>query len=98
MFFTDAKIQLADQIKYCNNNAFSVAISVPDRLGKLINEPDSLSLDSVAHLVLDVSHIDSKQRSLLDHKEASQAFFKTVLRHPKIQDKLKAERLKIVMF
>lgn len=58
-----ARWQLAEHEKYCREKAFSIAIGTPSRVHQLLNsDPPSLGLDSVSHLILDVSFLDGKKR------------------------------------
>jgi protein CMS1 len=48
--------------------------------------------------MLDVSFRDTKNRSLLDIPETRDELFKTVLGAPLVMERLKAEKLHIVLF
>jgi len=56
-----------------------------------------LSLTSTALLILDISHRDEKQRTMLTIPEARDALFKLVLNRLDILDRLKSGRMKILL-
>jgi protein CMS1 len=89
--------QLPEHITYCQKTAFSLAAGTPDRLVKLVTS-DALSLDSLQYLILDVTHLDAKQKSVLDQKEVRDVLLKDLLGHQTVKEKLKAGRMKIVFY
>ena len=89
--------QLAEHETYCSSTAFSVAIGTPDRIGKLITS-STLSLDSTTYLILDVSYLDKKLKSLLTQKEAAESLFKSVLGAEKVRTRMKEGKMKLVLF
>jgi protein CMS1 len=89
--------QLPEHITYCEKTAFSLAAGTPDRLVKLASA-GALSLDSLQHLILDVTHLDAKNKSVLDQKEVRDVLLRDLLGHPTIKAKLEADRMKLVFY
>lgn len=58
---------------------------------------DSLHLTHLSHLILDVSHLDSKKRSLVDLPEARADLFRLV-GSKAVMDRLREGKMKIVVF
>ena len=58
---------------------------------------DALHLTHLSHLILDVSHLDSKKRSLVDLPEARADLFK-LLGTKAVMDRLREGKMKIVVF
>lgn len=59
---------------------------------------DALGLTFLSHLILDASHLDSKQRSLLDMIECREDLYKHVLGDKKVMDRLKEGKMKIIIY
>jgi len=87
--------KLAEHCTYCEKTKFAIGAGTPDRILKLI-EADALKLDALTHLVLDTKK-DAKKRNLLDIPESRTAVFK-LLANGKVNDRLKAGSLKLVMY
>ncbi len=58
---------------------------------------EALHLTHLSHLILDVSHLDSKKRSLVDLLEARADLFKLLGSKP-IMDRLREGKMKLVVF
>ncbi|WVQ93666.1 hypothetical protein IAU59_000742 [Kwoniella sp. CBS 9459] len=69
--------KLADQIKYLEKTKVSIAVGTPARVGKLLNE-GAIKITSDTVLLLDVSHQDSKTRTILTLPEVRDELWKTV--------------------
>ncbi|KAH9895513.1 U3-containing 90S pre-ribosomal complex subunit-domain containing protein [Xylariomycetidae sp. FL2044] len=61
-------IKVEESKKYLRENRTGIAVGTPVRLNDLV-DMGALSLDNLARLVVDASHIDQKKRSMLDMKE-----------------------------
>lgn len=61
-------------------------------------DSDALHLTHLSHLIFDVTHLDSKNRSLLDMPEAFDDVFRHVLGNKGIMDRLRDGKMKIVMY
>ncbi|KAG8738735.1 hypothetical protein FRC10_006570 [Ceratobasidium sp. 414] len=59
---------------------------------------DALSVKALSHIVLDMSHLDSKQRSLLDIPETRVDTLKGVLGNERISERLANGKTKLVLF
>jgi protein CMS1 len=88
--------KLADHVSLCSKTPFNMAVATPDRLCKLI-EADALLISSTTHLLLDVSHRDAKKQTLLDIPDTRVALFKALLANPKVMERLREGRLKLVL-
>lgn len=68
-------MKVAEQVEYLKQTAVSVAIGTPDRLGKLLSAEDGLKLTNLEYIVLDMTHRDAKNRTLLDIPETRKEVF-----------------------
>lgn len=59
---------------------------------------DALGLTFLSHIFLDATHLDSKQRGLLDMPEAREDLFKLVLGDKKVMDRAREGKLKFVIY
>jgi protein CMS1 len=59
---------------------------------------DALGVTALSHVLLDVSHLDAKKRSLLDIPENRDEVFKYVLGAPKLLNAVKQGKVQIVLF
>lgn len=57
-----------------------------------------LNVSAVSHIILDVTHKDSKKRNLLEIPETRHETFETVLGNSKILKGIKEGRIQIVLF
>ncbi|KAK8861700.1 hypothetical protein IAR55_002523 [Kwoniella newhampshirensis] len=70
--------KLADQIKYLEKTKVSIAVGTPARVGKLLAE-GAIKITSNTVVLLDVSHKDSKTRTILTLPEVRDELWKSVL-------------------
>ncbi|GAA6051858.1 hypothetical protein JCM3770_005501 [Rhodotorula araucariae] len=89
--------KLSEHVEYMKKTHVGLAVGTPNRIEKLLNETDSLHLTHLSHLILDVSHLDSKKRSLVDLPEARADLFKLLGSKP-VMDRLREGKMKIVVF
>ncbi|KAJ3575993.1 hypothetical protein NP233_g722 [Leucocoprinus birnbaumii] len=59
---------------------------------------DALLVSQLTHIILDVSYIDTKKRSLLDIPETRDEVFKTVLGAPQVLKAIKEGQIQVVLF
>jgi protein CMS1 len=59
---------------------------------------DALAVTALSHVILDVSHLDAKKRSLLDIPENRDEVFKFVLGAPRLLNAIKQGKVQIVLF
>ncbi|KZT28564.1 hypothetical protein NEOLEDRAFT_1228379 [Neolentinus lepideus HHB14362 ss-1] len=90
-------IKLEEHVKYLKRTKIGAAAGTPGRLGKLL-ETDALSVASLTHIILDVSYLDAKKRSLLDIPETRDEVFRLFLGSPKVLQAMKAGKVKLVLF
>ncbi|WVR03701.1 hypothetical protein IAU60_000696 [Kwoniella sp. DSM 27419] len=69
--------KLADQIKYLEKTKVSIAVGTPARVGKLLAE-GAIKITSDTVVLLDVSHQDSKTRTILTLPEVRDELWKSV--------------------
>ncbi|KAL8281024.1 hypothetical protein RQP46_006703 [Phenoliferia psychrophenolica] len=91
-------IKLADHVEYLDKTKLGIAVGTPGRIGKLFTDTESLSLTHLSHLILDVSHLDAKKRSLLDMPECREDLFRHVLGDKDVLERLRMGRMKLVLF
>ncbi|KDE06532.1 hypothetical protein MVLG_03181 [Microbotryum lychnidis-dioicae p1A1 Lamole] len=89
--------KLTEHAQYLKDHKVSIAVGTPHRVSALLDNA-SLAIDQLSHLVLDVTHLDKKQRGLLDTPEASVDLFRSLLGNTTLLDRLKAGRMKIVCY
>ncbi|GAA5845633.1 hypothetical protein JCM9279_006055 [Rhodotorula babjevae] len=89
--------KLSEHVEYMQKTHVGLAVGTPNRIEKLLNESDALHLTHLSHLILDVSHLDSKKRSLVDLPEARADLFK-LLGTKAVMDRLREGKMKIVVF
>ncbi|GAA5882709.1 hypothetical protein JCM1840_001382 [Sporobolomyces johnsonii] len=89
--------KLAEHADYMKKTHVGIAVGTPNRIEKLLNETDSLHLTHLSHLILDVSHLDAKKRSLLDLPDARGDLFKLLGCKP-IMERLREGKMKLVVF
>lgn len=58
----------------------------------------SLAVSALTHVILDVTHRDAKNRTLLDIPETRDEVFKTVLGAPSVQKGIKEGKIQVVLF
>ncbi|ORY41450.1 U3-containing 90S pre-ribosomal complex subunit-domain containing protein [Leucosporidium creatinivorum] len=90
--------KLAEHAEYLNKTKTGIAVGTPNRIGKLLDETDSLHLTHLSHIILDATHLDAKKRSLVDMPEAREDLFKLVLGNKDIVERLKEGKCKIVIY
>ena len=59
---------------------------------------EGLSINSLALLVLDVSHLDDKKRDFFSIPESRDALFKMVLKRSEIMERLRNGRMKLLLY
>ncbi|GAA5900820.1 hypothetical protein JCM6882_007673 [Rhodosporidiobolus microsporus] len=89
--------KLSEHVEYLNKTHVGVAVGTPNRIEKLLNETEALHLTHLSHLILDVSHLDAKKRSLVDLIEARGDLFR-LLGSKKIMERLREGKMKLVIF
>ncbi|GAA5914868.1 hypothetical protein JCM8208_003033 [Rhodotorula glutinis] len=89
--------KLSEHVEYMQKTHVGLAVGTPNRIEKLLNESDALHLTHLSHLILDVSHLDSKKRSLVDLPEARADLFK-LLGTKAVMDRLREGKMKLVVF
>lgn len=67
------------------------------RGSNLLAFADALSTAQLTHIILDVSHRDTKKRSLLDIPETRDEVFKTVLGCPKVLQSIRQGKIQVVL-
>ncbi|CAE6366748.1 unnamed protein product [Rhizoctonia solani] len=90
--------KLKDHIAHLAKTRVGVAVGTPARINQLLAEPDALSVKALSHIVLDLTHVDAKQRSLLDIPETRVDTFQGVLGLPRIRERLLNGKTKLVLF
>lgn len=63
-----------------------------------LGTPDALSISALTHIILDVSFIDAKQRTLFDIPETRDEVFKNVLGAPQVLKAIKGGTIQVVLF
>ncbi len=58
---------------------------------------DALSTAALTHVIVDVSHRDSKKRTVLDIPETRDELFRTVLGAPKVLQGLRQGKIQLVL-
>ncbi|GAA5969972.1 hypothetical protein JCM8115_001194 [Rhodotorula mucilaginosa] len=89
--------KLSEHVEYLGKTHVGLAVGTPNRIEKLLNETEAFHLTHLSHLILDVSHLDSKKRSLVDLLEARADLFKLLGSKP-IMDRLREGKMKLVVF
>ncbi|GAA6003176.1 hypothetical protein JCM10207_001786 [Rhodosporidiobolus poonsookiae] len=89
--------KLAEHVAYLEKTYVGIAVGTPNRLEKLVNETDALHLTHLSHIILDVSHLDAKKRSLLDVPEAREEVFK-LLGSKGVRERLREGKTRVVVF
>lgn len=59
---------------------------------------DALSISALTHIILDISFIDIKKRTLLDIPETRDEVFRTVLGAPQVLKAIKGGNIQLVLF
>ncbi|SCV69292.1 BQ2448_2312 [Microbotryum intermedium] len=89
--------KLTEHAQYLKEHKVSIAVGTPHRVSALLDNA-SLGIDQLSHLILDVTHLDKKQRGLLDTPEVSVDLFRSLLSNKSLLDRLQAGRMKIVCY
>ncbi|TCD66458.1 hypothetical protein EIP91_001338 [Steccherinum ochraceum] len=89
--------KLEEHVSYLKRTKLAAAAGTPGRLGKLLCDTDALSTAQLTHIILDISHQDSKKRNLFDIPETRDEVFKTVLGCPKVVQGIKAGKIQVVL-
>jgi len=89
--------KLAQHVTYLMRTKVGAAVGTPGRLGKLLNETDSLSVSALSHIILDITHKDAKNRNLLEIPETREEVFKTIFNQEGILKGIKEGRIQVVL-
>ncbi|KAF5344055.1 hypothetical protein D9756_011523 [Leucocoprinus leucothites] len=108
LFLAGAALRVADVTRVLKDkklrgdkggdNKIGTAVGTPGRVGKLFCETDAFSVSQLTHIILDISYIDAKKRSLLDIPETRDEVFKTVLGAPQVLKAIKEGQIQVVLF
>ncbi|KAB5595259.1 U3 containing 90S pre-ribosomal complex subunit [Ceratobasidium theobromae] len=90
--------KLKDHVAYLAKTRVGVAVGTPARISQLLAEPDALSVKALSHIILDFTHLDTKQRSLLDIPETRVDTLRGVLGDARIRERLINGKTKLVFF
>ncbi|KAF9483804.1 hypothetical protein BDN70DRAFT_851145 [Pholiota conissans] len=90
--------KLAEHATYLKRTKIGTAVGTPGRLGKLLNETDTLNISALSHIILDITYKDAKTRTLLDIPETRDEVFKTVLNNKQILTGIKEGKIQVVLF
>ncbi|KAG8861919.1 hypothetical protein FRB96_002362 [Tulasnella sp. 330] len=90
-------IKVQEQIDYLHKTKVSIAIGTPDRIGKLLASK-ALQTTALTHIVLDASHRDSKNRSILDIPEVAKEVFSSILGFAPLRELVKGGKVQVVLF
>ena len=60
--------------------------------------PDSLTLKALSHIILDVTYMDPKNKSMLDTLETKEEVFKTFFTNKNILERLRGGKCSLVLF
>ncbi|KAF8633708.1 hypothetical protein AX17_004366 [Amanita inopinata Kibby_2008] len=88
----------SEHVAYLKRTKIGAAVGTPGRVGKLLCDTDALSVSALSHIILDVTHLDAKKRSLLDIPETRDEVFQTVLAAPQVLRGIKDGKIQIVLF
>ncbi|OBZ75592.1 Protein cms1 [Grifola frondosa] len=89
--------KVEEHVAYLRRTKIAAAVGTPGRLGKLLCDTSALSTSALTHIILDVSHRDTKKRCVLDIPETRDEVFKTVLGAPKVLKGLKQGTIQLVL-
>jgi protein CMS1 len=59
---------------------------------------DSLTVSALSHVILDLSHRDAKNRTLMDIPETRDEIFKSVFAAPGLFEGIKAGKIQVVFY
>lgn len=90
--------KLEEHVSYLKRSKIGSAVGTPGRIGKLLCETDALSVSQLTHIILDLSHRDPKNRSLLDVPETRVEVFRTVLGAPNVLKGIQEGKIQLVLF
>ncbi|CAE6434100.1 unnamed protein product [Rhizoctonia solani] len=90
--------KLKDHVAHLAKTRVGVAVGTPARISQLLAEPDALSVKALSHIVLDLTFVDTKQRTLLDIPETRVDTLRGVLGDSRIRERLLNGKTKIVLF
>ncbi|PPQ64672.1 hypothetical protein CVT26_002762 [Gymnopilus dilepis] len=90
--------KLSQHVTYLKQTKIGAAVGTPGRLGKLLNETDALNISALSHIILDITHKDSKNRNLLEIPETRDEIFQTVLKNEGILKGIKEGKIQVVLF
>ncbi|KAF8630060.1 hypothetical protein AX15_003120 [Amanita polypyramis BW_CC] len=91
-------IKLAEHVTYLKRTKIGIAVGTPGRVGKLLGDTDALSVSSLSHIILDVTHRDPKNRNILDIPETRDEVLQSVLAAPKVLQGIKGGKIRVVFF
>jgi len=90
--------KLAEHVAYLKRTKIGAAVGTPGRIGKLLRETDALSVSALSHIILDVTHRDSKKRNLFDIPETRDEVLQSVLVAPQVLQGIKGGKIRVVFF
>ncbi|KAF8311257.1 hypothetical protein DL93DRAFT_2083459 [Clavulina sp. PMI_390] len=89
---------LAQHVEHLKKTKVGVAIGTPSRVSTLLNDTDALITKALSHIILDVTYMDTKQRSMLDTRETKDEIFKSFFKNEKVMERLKNGKCQLVLF
>jgi len=89
--------KLSDHEVHLKKTKVGVAVGTPNRVCALLTETDSLKLTALTHIILDVTFIDVKMRSMLDMLETKTDIFK-FLAHEPVRKRLVEGKASLIFF
>jgi len=89
--------KLQDHITYLKRTKIGAAVGTPGRLTQLF-ENEVLSITALTHIFLDVTHHDTKKRTILDIPETRDELFHGILDRQSIRQVLSSGQVQVVLF
>jgi len=90
--------KLAEHAEHLKKTKVGVAVGTPGRISALLNDTDSLTLKALSHIILDVTYMDPKNKSMLDTLETKEEVFKKFFTNKNILERLRDGKCSLVLF
>ncbi|KAF8333974.1 U3-containing 90S pre-ribosomal complex subunit-domain containing protein [Cantharellus anzutake] len=89
--------RLSQHAAHLEKTKVCVAVGTPNRVHALLTQTESLSLTALTHVILDVTFMDAKMRSMLDQLETKADVFH-VLTHEPLRQRLVDGKTSLIFF
>jgi len=90
--------KLTEHAEHLKKTKVGVAVGTPGRVSALLNDTESFILKALSHIILDVTYMDSKNKSIIDTLDTKEEIFKKFFTNKHILERLRSGKCSLVLF